>query len=57
MQESSRENLSLAENRFCRNVWEVHPGADPVKKVAGYVLHSLRASSEDRTSLLEWNRG
>lgn len=29
-----------------QRIREVHPGADPVKRVAGYVLHTLHAVSE-----------
>ena len=61
-EESPREDSSPAESESGRNIKEVHPGADLVKfmnfwNLAEYDSHSLRASSEDILSLLEWNRG
>ena len=35
-----------------RKVSEVHPGADPVKEVAGYVWHTLHVMSERRDSFI-----
>ena len=63
--------MSSAESIFYRKFFEVHSGADSVKKMcihdhkwgvesslAGYVSSTLQISREDfKKSLLEWNRG
>ena len=44
--------MSPAESIPVRRICEVRPGADPVKRVAGYVKHTLHALSERRDSFI-----
>lgn len=46
-QASEREKLPLAGSSFRKEIFEVPPGADRVKAVTRYVLHTLRVSSEN----------
>lgn len=41
-----------AESIPVQRICEVHPGADPVKEVAGYVWHTLHVLSERRDSFI-----
>ena len=50
--ETHRERMPSAESILVRRICEVHPGADPVKEVAGYVWHTLHVMSERRDSFI-----
>ena len=50
--ENAREGLSPAESSPRGNSIEVHSGADSVKRVARYGVHTLRVLRESRNALL-----